>query len=68
MRAQFVCERTLRASSDRADVHFEEGPLMGARLVGFWLWKSPDAIRTTCSEVRIPECELGYAASIILSC
>ena len=25
-----------------AEIHFEEGPLAGARLVGFCLWKSPD--------------------------
>ena len=24
------------------EVHFDEGPLAGARLVGFCLWKSPD--------------------------
>ncbi len=25
-----------------AEVHFEEGPLAGAKLVGFCLWKSPE--------------------------
>jgi len=25
-----------------AEIHFEEGPLTGAKLVGFSLWKSPD--------------------------
>ena len=25
-----------------AEIHFEEGPLAGTRLVGFCLWKSPD--------------------------
>ena len=25
-----------------AEVHFEEGPLAGAKLVGFCLWRSPD--------------------------
>ena len=25
-----------------AEIHFEEGPLSGTRLVGFCLWKSPE--------------------------
>ena len=25
-----------------AEVHFDEGPLAGVKLVGFCLWKSPD--------------------------
>ncbi len=25
-----------------AEIHFEEGPLAGTKLVGFCLWRSPD--------------------------
>jgi hypothetical protein len=44
-----------------AEIHFEEGPLGGARLVGFCLWKSPDG------EVYVtfpsPHCNISRRAS-----
>lgn len=43
MKVQFV---TREGGPERmvteAEIHFEEGPLAGTRLVGFCLWKSPD--------------------------
>ena len=43
MRVQFVArENGPERLVSEAEVHFEEGPLAGARLVGFCLWKSPE--------------------------
>ncbi len=43
MRVQFVArENGPERLVTEAEVHFEEGPLAGTRLVGFCLWKSPD--------------------------
>jgi hypothetical protein len=43
MRVQFVArENAPERLVTEAEVHFEEGPLAGTRLVGFCLWKSPD--------------------------
>ena len=43
MRVQFVArENGPERLVTEAEVHFEEGPLAGARLVGFCLWKSPE--------------------------
>ena len=43
MRVQFVArENGPERLVTEAEVHFEEGPLTGAKLVGFCLWKSPD--------------------------
>jgi len=43
MRVQFVAkENGPERLVSEAEVHFEEGPLAGAKLVGFSLWKSPD--------------------------
>ncbi len=43
MRVQFVVrENGLERLVTEAEVHFEEGPLAGTRLVGFCLWKSPE--------------------------
>src|SRR5207247_5226751 len=42
MRVQFVArENGAERLVTEAEVHFEEGPLAGAKLVGFCLWKSP---------------------------
>ena len=43
MRVQFVArENGPERLVTEAEVHFEEGPLAGAKLVGFCLWKSPE--------------------------
>lgn len=43
MRVQFVVrENGPERLVTEAEVHFEEGPLAGTRLVGFCLWKSPE--------------------------
>ncbi len=43
MRVQFVVrENGPERLVTEAEVHFEEGPLAGAKLVGFCLWKSPE--------------------------
>ena len=43
MRVQFVArENGPERLVTEAEIHFEEGPLAGTRLVGFCLWKSPD--------------------------
>ena len=44
MRVQFV-ERESRPERlvCEAEIHFAEGPLAGTRLVGFSLWRSPEA-------------------------
>ncbi len=43
MRVQFVArENGPERLVSEAEVHFEEGPLAGTRLVGFCLWKSHD--------------------------
>ncbi len=42
MRVQFVAREGPERLVTEAEVHFEEGPLAGAKLVGFCLWKSPD--------------------------
>ena len=43
MRVQFVTrENGPERLVTEAEVHFEEGPLAGAKLVGFCLWKSPE--------------------------
>ena len=43
MRVQFVArENGPERLVSEAEVHFEEGPLAGAKLVGFCLWKSPE--------------------------
>ena len=43
MRVQFVArENGPERLVTEAEVHFDEGPLAGARLVGFCLWKSPE--------------------------
>jgi len=43
MRVQFVArEDGPERLVTEAEIHFEEGPLAGTRLVGFCLWKSPD--------------------------
>jgi hypothetical protein len=43
MKVQFVArENGPERMVTEAEIHFEEGPLAGTRLVGFCLWKSPD--------------------------
>ena len=43
MRVQFVArENGPERLVSEAEVHFDEGPLAGTKLVGFSLWKSPD--------------------------
>ena len=43
MRVQFVTrENGPERLVTEAEVHFEEGPLAGAKLVGFCLWRSPE--------------------------
>jgi hypothetical protein len=43
MQVQFVArENGPERLVTEAEVHFEEGPLAGAKLVGFCLWRSPD--------------------------
>ena len=43
MRVQFVArENGPERLVTEAEVHFEEGSLAGAKLVGFCLWKSPE--------------------------
>jgi hypothetical protein len=43
MRVQFVArENGPERLVSEAEIHFEEGPLAGTRLVGFCLWKSPE--------------------------
>ena len=43
MRVQFVArENGPERLVTEAEVHFDEGPLAGAKLVGFSLWRSPD--------------------------
>ena len=43
MRVQFVTrENGPERLVCEAEVHFNEGPLAGARLVGFCLWRSPE--------------------------
>jgi hypothetical protein len=43
MKVQFVArENGPERMVSEAEIHFEEGPLAGTRLVGFSLWKSPD--------------------------
>ena len=43
MRVQFVArENGPERLVTEAEVHFEEGPLAGAKIVGFCLWKSPE--------------------------
>jgi hypothetical protein len=43
MRVQFVArENGPERLVTEAEVHFEEGPLAGMRLVGFCLWRSPE--------------------------
>jgi hypothetical protein len=43
MRVQFVArENGPERLVSEAEVHFDEGPLAGTKLVGFSLWRSPD--------------------------
>ncbi len=43
MRVQFVArENGPERLVSEAEVHFDEGPLAGSKLVGFSLWKSPE--------------------------
>ena len=43
MQVHFSDARTARSAWSReAEIHFEEGPLAGSRLVGFCLWRSPE--------------------------
>ena len=43
MQVQFVTrENGPERLVTEAEVHFEEGPLAGAKLVGFCLWRSPE--------------------------
>ena len=43
MQVQFVArENGPERLVTEAEVHFEEGPLAGAKLVGFCLWRSPE--------------------------
>ena len=43
MQVQFVArENGPERLVTEAEVHFEEGPLAGAKLVGFYLWRSPE--------------------------
>ena len=43
MKVKFVArENGPERMVSEAEIHFEEGPLAGTRLVGFCLWKSPD--------------------------
>ena len=48
MRVQFVAREGPERLVTEAEVHFEEGPLAGAKLVGFCLWKSPDGEVAFC--------------------
>jgi len=43
MKVQFVArENGPERLVTEAEIHFEEGPLEGTRLVGFCLWRSPE--------------------------
>ncbi len=42
MQVQFVAREGPERLVTEAEVHFEEGPLAGAKLVGFCLWRSPE--------------------------
>jgi hypothetical protein len=43
MKVHFVArENGPERLETEAEIHFEEGPLAGSRLVGFCLWKGPD--------------------------
>ena len=43
MKVQFVArENGPERLVTEAEIHFEEGPLAGTRLVGFCLWRSPE--------------------------